>query len=158
MLTESFCCFGLIHLPYCRLVLKDTSTCLLGFFLDFHKRFQSACFLAARVFLNAFDVTVALCLAISRRRQFGRKKRISTFNAYLSESIPKHVNRCGSGEVLGELLGELCQVLFHGLLLCPLSKVDLLPYWPFVSRKKHESTSRIHVSFMPGQGNTPSYN
>ena len=53
----------------------------------------------------------------------------------LSEAIPKHVRRCGSGEVFGEFLGELGQVLFHGLLVCPLPKADLPPHRLLACRK-----------------------
>ena len=59
---------------------------------------------------KATDVAVAPCLAISRRRQFGRNNGINRLNASLSKAIPKHVHMCGNGEVFGEFLCELGQV------------------------------------------------
>ena len=93
--------------------MKGTSICLLGFFLDFLVTIsvRSTCFpedsfLPSR---EAMDVSVAPYLAKLSRRQFGRNKSFNRLNASLSEAIPKHIHRCGSGEVLGEFLGDIGQ-------------------------------------------------
>ena len=44
-------------------------------------------------------------------------------SASLSEAISKHVHTGG------EFFGEIDQILFHVLLVCPLPKVDFHPYW-----------------------------
>ena len=77
-----------------------------------------------------------------------RNKSINRLNASLSEAIKKHVHMFGSGEVLGEFLGELSQVLVHLLLVCPLLKVALPPYWLLACRKN----TGIHKhNVMPGR-------
>ena len=80
----------------------DTSTCLLGFFLNFLVTIRVSLFLGSTCFSvgpflpsrEAADVAVAPCIAISRRRQFRRNKNINRLNASLSEYIPLCTN-CG---------------------------------------------------------------
>ena len=70
---------------------------------------------------------------------------------------PKHVHRCGGGEVLGEFLGELGQVFFHVLFVCPLPKVDFSPYWLLACRKNNGVHKHDIVIAYARQRNTPVY-
>ena len=113
-----------------------TSTCLLGFFLDFLVKIPVSLFLGSVCFPESSflpspektDVTVAPCFAKLHQHQFRRNKSSNGLNTSLSEAMPKQVHRGGNGEVLGEFLDELGQVLFHSLLVSPLPKVDISPH------------------------------
>ena len=79
---------------------------------------------------DAMNVAVAPCLTESSRPHLWRNKGIYTLDAFLLETVPKHVHRCGGGEVLGKL-GQV----FHVLFVCPIPQVDFSSYWLLACRK-----------------------
>ena len=139
-----------------------TSTCLLGFFLDFLTTNPVRLFLGSTCFLKALLERLQMsCLHHAWLYRVDVSLEGTKVSIYSMHLCLKSFKSTFTGvEVEKSLVNfsvKLAQALFHGLLVCPLRKVDLSSYWLLARRKNTGIHKQGVMVTYARQGNTPFY-